>query len=92
MSSGKLVLGVLVGVAVGATLGILFAPDKGSNTRKKISDKADDFTGDLKHKVDEFFDMLTEKFEQSKKETEDLLANGKQKFNSEKREMENKVM
>ena len=30
MDSGKLVLGVLAGLAIGATLGILFAPDKGS--------------------------------------------------------------
>ena len=37
MSTGKIVVGVLAGVAVGALLGVLFAPDKGSETRKKIS-------------------------------------------------------
>ena len=36
MSTGKLVVGVLAGVAVGALVGMLFAPDKGSETRKKI--------------------------------------------------------
>ena len=35
MSKGKLLLGVLAGVAAGALLGILMAPDKGSETRKK---------------------------------------------------------
>ena len=32
MDSGKVVLGVLAGVAAGAILGILFAPEKGSVT------------------------------------------------------------
>lgn len=33
-------LGILAGAAIGALAGILFAPDKGSNTRKKIADQA----------------------------------------------------
>jgi len=47
MSSGKVLLGVLAGMAVGAALGVLFAPDKGWDTRKRISKKGDDFTDDL---------------------------------------------
>ena len=37
MSKTNVVIGVLAGVAVGALIGILFAPDKGSETRRKIS-------------------------------------------------------
>ena len=43
MENGKVLLGVLAGVAVGATLGILFAPDSGTNTRKKIMKKGEDY-------------------------------------------------
>lgn len=38
MSSGKIILGTLAGIAIGTTLGILFAPEKGCVTRKKIKD------------------------------------------------------
>ena len=36
MSKSKVLLGVLGGVAAGALLGMLFAPEKDSKTRNKI--------------------------------------------------------
>ncbi|MCK9399772.1 MAG: YtxH domain-containing protein [Bacteroidales bacterium] len=68
MSSGKVLLGVLAGVAAGAFLGILFAPGKGSDTRKKISKKGEDFADSLKEKFNEFLDSNSAKFEEVKDE------------------------
>jgi len=48
MNSGKVLLGVLAGLAAGALLGVLFAPEKGSDTRKKISKKGEDYADSLK--------------------------------------------
>ncbi|MBP2830710.1 YtxH domain-containing protein [Aquimarina sp. U1-2] len=38
--SSNTFLGILAGTAVGATLGILFAPDKGINTRRRLAEEA----------------------------------------------------
>lgn len=52
MSAGKIAIGVLAGVAVGAVLGILFAPDKGSETRKKLTRRGSDLVDELKDKYE----------------------------------------
>jgi len=77
MSTGKVLLGVLAGVATGALLGILFAPDKGSVTRKKISKKGEEFADDLKEKFEDFLDNMTEKFENLKEDASDLTGKTK---------------
>ena len=84
MSKGKLVTGILVGAAAGAILGVLFAPDKGSATRKKISQKGSDFTDTLKSKYSDFVDAVASKFSSAKEDAEDLVNKGKDKANSMK--------
>ena len=44
----KTTLGFLTGIAVGIGIGILLAPDKGSETRKKLADTAGDLFDKLK--------------------------------------------
>ena len=50
--SEKTLLAFLMGAAAGITAGFLFAPEKGKKTRKKIRNKANEITGDLKQNID----------------------------------------
>jgi gas vesicle protein len=68
MSSGKVLLGLLAGVAACALIGVLFAPDKGSVTRKKIFKKGEDYAEGIKDKLDDFLDAINEKVEEVKEE------------------------
>lgn len=52
MKSGKVLLGALAGIAIGAVVGVLLAPEKGSDTRKKISKKGQDLADDVKCQVE----------------------------------------
>ena len=72
MSKVNVVIGALAGVAVGALLGVLFAPEKGTETRKKIAKKSKDTTDSLKLKFNEFIDNISEHFEKAKEETADV--------------------
>ena len=71
MKNGSIVLGVLAGLATGAVLGILFAPDKGTETRKKIIQKGDDYLDTMKTKFNEVFERFSKSHngQEAKKES-----------------------
>lgn len=89
MSSGKVLLGLLAGVATGALLGVLFAPEKGTETRKKISKKGDDYADSLKKYFTEFIDTISEKYENVEGGVSDFRE--KMKANSEETEKDKKT-
>ncbi|MBK6619553.1 MAG: YtxH domain-containing protein [Saprospirales bacterium] len=76
MSLGNVLLGIVAGIAVGATLGVLFAPDKGSNTRKKITEKGNELAGDLEQKFSELIESITSRLESLQEEAIRLVENG----------------
>ena len=68
MKKEKLLLGALAGFAVGAELGMLFAPKKGRVMRKNLIRKGEYLAGTTKDKFDEFLLNVSEKLEGVKKE------------------------
>lgn len=57
-NSSKIMLGFIAGAAIGGALGILMAPDKGSETRRKIVEKG----SDLGDSIVGFGETVKEKF------------------------------
>ena len=80
MKSGKVVLGVLAGIAIGAITGILLAPEKGSKTRKNIADKRDAYVDKLGSQFKGFVESVNEKFEALTHEATVMAENGTAKM------------
>ncbi len=80
MSSSKILVGFLAGAAVGALAGILFAPDKGSNTRKKIATKTGDVTDSVKNSFSDFIDTVKQTYSGVKEDAEEFGNKAKSKL------------
>ncbi len=80
MSSGKILLGLLAGIAAGATLGILFAPEKGSTTRRKITQKGDDYVDELGQRFNSFVDGVSKQYDAVVDKATRTIENGKVKL------------
>jgi len=85
MNSGKVLFGVLAGAAAGVLLGVLFAPEKGSTTRKKITDAGNDYAGEVKDKFDDLLASINSKLEDVKLNIKDLSEKGRSKFEEAKK-------
>lgn len=87
--STKTLLGFVAGAAVGALAGILLAPDKGSETRKKIGDKTTDLADSVKSSFGDFIDQVKNMYANAADTASDLEGNVKAKMGDLKSEARN---
>lgn len=69
----------LAGAATGAVLGILYAPDKGTNTRDKLSFQLDKYKGKLQGLLDDLMEGKGFVESEAKSEGERLISDAKEK-------------
>jgi gas vesicle protein len=72
-NTGKMLGALLLGAAIGGALGILFAPDKGSETRRKISAKGEDLTDAMKNSLNTLLEEAKEEVELIKNKGKEMM-------------------
>lgn len=78
----------IIGAGLGAGLGVLFAPKKGSETRKELLEKADELLAKAKElDIDDVTKTVEEKIQELKKDIKDLDKEKVLKYAQEKSEI-----
>ncbi len=72
-------LAFLIGAAAGAVIGILYAPDKGENTRDKLSYQLDKYKKQLENLIDDLVSGKMEISSLAKEEGQKVVTDAKQK-------------
>lgn len=68
----KLLIATFSGITSGIILGLLFAPDKGSKTREKLSRKGDEYLKAITNDIADIRTYLQKRAESTKKELDEL--------------------
>ena len=74
MRIGRILFGILTAIGAGAVLGVLFAPDKGSITRNKLSKKTNELGNELESKINAVTDSVNKKMADLKEDAKRMAA------------------
>lgn len=91
MSSKNVFMGFLAGAATGALIGVLYAPDKGEKTRKKIKKNSTRYAEDMKEGVNDFMEEIKERFDGLKADVNETAKETKEKVEELKKKASTSV-
>ncbi len=88
--NSKSLLALIAGVAAGTVLGILFAPEKGVETRDKLNDALKNLGDSIKDRAAEEIENFNSLKEKVVDNLKTQIADAQEKFNSEFEKTEDK--
>jgi gas vesicle protein len=80
-STGKVILAIIGAAAAGAVIGMLVAPEKGSDLRKRISDTTGDWASQLSQLLATGKEQLQNLTNSATTEGENLASEAQERFN-----------
>jgi gas vesicle protein len=80
-STGKVLLAIIGAAAAGAIIGMLVAPEKGSDLRKRISDTTGDWASQLSQLLAQGKEQLENLKQSAMGEGENLASEAEDRFN-----------
>jgi gas vesicle protein len=91
MKSEKIIVGLLAGTAICAVAAIVFMKGKETKTGKKLMAAEKRLGKELKQKFSGIMDMLSEKFDKAKNETEEFVTERKARHNGTMKEIKEAI-
>lgn len=82
MKSGNVFLSIVAGVAAGVTAGVLFAPKKGSDTRREIKDKGIGYAQSVQNKGKQLLNKGENYAQDLQEKYDGFIASMTEKYNS----------
>ncbi|MDR6197009.1 gas vesicle protein [Siphonobacter sp. BAB-5404] len=79
-NNGKIFLGIVTAAAAGAVIGLLFAPDKGTDTRGKVKKQVNDIADEILKAIQKGKISLDDLKTQATSKAEDLKDKARSKF------------
>lgn len=81
-STSKIILATLAGVAAGAAIGLLMAPDKGTETRRRLAESSSDLWDSMKNQFSGMVDTMKDEYDHAKGAVTDMANKAKGKVPS----------